>query len=182
MWLFFQQQTDLFNGRTKRVLHVAPERCFQPLLRKKLGNNYVTADLFNPRADIKMDITDIKLDDESIDVIYCSHVLEHVNDDRKAMREFQRILKKNGWAILLVPIFPGLTFEDPAIVDPKERLRHYGQEDHVRRYGSDYVDRLVEAGFIVKVWTVNELFEKDDIEKMGLTPASGEIYVCTKNQ
>src|SRR5262249_12426105 len=84
------------------------------------------------------------------------HVLEHVPDDRRAMREFYRVLKPGGWAILLVPITVERTFEDPAVVDPAERLRLFGQEDHVRRYGPDYGDRLSEAGFAVSGVNVSE--------------------------
>jgi len=159
---------------------VAPELCFEPILRQRLGDNYVTADLFNPRAMVRMDITGIDYPDESFDVIYCSHVLEHVQDDRKAMREFYRVLKGNGWAILLAPIIIEETFENPSIVEPSERSRHFGRKDHVRAYGRDYTDRLRDAGFIVEVTTVNDLARNDEKVQMGLTPASGEIYYCTK--
>jgi SAM-dependent methyltransferase len=179
-WLYILKKTDLFDGRPKTMLHVAPEPFFESKFRKCLGDNYITADLVNPRAFVKMDITDIKYPDQSFDVIYCSHVLEHVHDDRRAMREFHRVLKRTGWAILLVPISAGETFEDPTIIEPTERLKAFGQEDHVRRYGRDYVDRLREAGFEVEVTTVDDFIDKDDTIRMGLTPASGEIYFCTK--
>lgn len=162
------------------MLHVAPERCFEPILRQRLGDNYITADLFDPRAMVKMDITNINYPDESFDVVYCSHVLEHVQDDRRAMREFYRILKNDGWAILLAPITAEETFEDPSITEPKERLRTFGRQDHVRNYGPDYVDRLCDAGFSVGVTQVNDLVQNGEILQMGLTPASGEIYYCTK--
>jgi len=180
LWLYLKNKTDFFNGKPKKVLHVAPERCLEPRFRKYLGDSYITADLLNPRAMVKMDITDIRYPEESFDVIYCSHVLEHVPDDRLAMREFHRVLKENGKAILLVPITTEETFEDSSIVDPQERLKVFGQKDHVRRYGPDYVDRLREAGFKVEVTKVDDLFEKNDTIRMGLTPASGEIYYCTK--
>ena len=150
------------------------------MFRKQLGDDYLSADLFNPLAMVKMDITDIQYPDESFDVIYCSHVLEHVDDDRKAMSEFRRVLKSDGWAILLVPIFGETTYEDPSIVDPAERLKHFGQEDHVRQYGRDYVDRLRDAGFSVSVAEASELCQESDVVQMGLTPASGEIFFCTK--
>ena len=129
---------------------------------------------------VKMDITNIDYPDQSFDVIYCSNVLEHVQDDRKAMREFYRTLKSNGWAILLVPITVEETYEDPSIIEPKERLKVFGQEDHVRRYGPDFADRLREAGFSVEVTEVNDLVQNNEAVRMGLTPASGEIYYCTK--
>ncbi|MEH8021201.1 class I SAM-dependent methyltransferase [Rheinheimera metallidurans] len=180
LWLYLNKHTDLFDGKPKKVLHVAPELCFEPRFKQRLGDSYITADLFNPRAMVSMDITDIQYPDESFDVIYCSHVLEHVHDDKRAMREFCRVLKTTGWAILLVPITSDVTFEDPTITDPQERLKAFGQEDHVRRYGPDYVSRLEEAGFNVKTTTIEELASEQDIITMGLTPASGEIYYCTK--
>ena len=145
-----------------------------------MGKDYITADLYDPQTTVKMDITDIPYPDAYFDVIYCSHVFEHVLDDKKAMREFHRVLKPFGWAILLVPITAEKTFEDPSITEPSERLRVFGQDDHVRRYGIDYADRLHECGFEVKVSYVSDLVEKDSAERMGLTPASGEIYYCTK--
>jgi ubiquinone/menaquinone biosynthesis C-methylase UbiE len=172
--------TNLFDETSKRILHVAPERCFIPKLKKQFGQNYVTADLTNPRADVKMDITDIEYPDEYFDVIYCSHVLEHVQEDRKAMSEFYRVLKKGGWAILLVPITTDKTFEDPSIVDPAERLRVFGQSDHVRMYGTDYIERLREAGFTVSVSYLSEIVDKKDLVRMGLTAESGEVFYCTK--
>ena len=180
LWHFLRERTSLFDGNPKTMLHVAPEPCLESRLRSALGDQYLTADLFNPRAMVKMDITDIKYSDESFDVIYCSHVLEHVLDDAKAMREFHRVLKADGWAILLVPITSEKTFEDASVVSPEERLRVFGQEDHVRRYGPDYVDRLRSAGFGVDVFETSDLVDACDAERMGLTKASGRIYFCTK--
>jgi SAM-dependent methyltransferase len=178
-WVYLQQQTDLFNGGPKSVLHVAPEPFFEDRLRSVLGRDYLTADLLNPRAMVKMDITDIQYPDDTFDVVYCSHVLEHVPDDRKAMRELRRVMKPDGWAILLVPITADATFEDPSITDPQERLRAFGQEDHVRRYGPDYLDRLREAGFDVRVSKVHDFLATDDINKMGIDTGE-EIFFCTK--
>jgi SAM-dependent methyltransferase len=179
-WLFFIHRTDLFNGKARKVLHVAPEPCFEPRLRQRLGPGYLTADLLDPHVMERMDITRIQYPDESFDVIYCSHVLEHVPEDRQAMREFRRVLRKDGWAVLLVPITAQTTFEDPAITEPSERLRLFGQEDHVRRYGPDYVDRLRESGFDVFVTRVLDLFSEEEATRMGLTPAAGEIYLCRR--
>jgi len=179
VWLYLTQHTDLFDGAPKRVLHVAPERCLEVRLRKALGNGYLTGDLHN-RAMVRMDVTRIESPDDSFDVIYCSHVLEHVVDDRKAMREFYRVLKPGGWAVLLVPVPADRPLEDDTIVSPQDRLRVFGQEDHVRRYGPDFVDRLREAGFEVRVIGVADLFGQADAVRMGLTPACGDIFHCTK--
>jgi len=172
--------TDLFDGKEKRVLHIAPEECLEGRLKARLGDGYVTADLLDPRAMVQMDITDIQYPDESFDAIYCSHVLEHVQEDRQALKEFHRVLKRGGWAIVLVPITAERTCEDCSIADPSERERVFGQEDHVRRYGPDYLYRLREAGFEVRVNRVSDLCGEDEVVRMGLTAASGAIYCCTK--
>jgi SAM-dependent methyltransferase len=178
-WLYLRRRTDLFDGRPKRMLHVAPERSFRPRLRALLGGGHVTADLEDPRASVRMDVTDIPFADGSFDVVYCSHVLEHVPDDRKAVREFRRVLRRGGWALIAVPITAGRTIEDPSVTSPAERLRRFGQEDHVRRYGPDYVERIRDAGFDVQVHTARDLFTGDEILTMGLGPASGQLCHCT---
>ncbi len=164
------------------MLHIAPEQSFQERLSKRIGVGYLTADLFNPAAMVKMDITNIQYPDNTFDVIYCSHVLEHVENDQKAMKEFYRTLQPNGWAVLLVPILEGPTYEDPSIIDPQERLKAFGQEDHVRKYGTDgvYLNRLKEAGFTVEVFEPSRFLDDEQIEKMGITDAAQEIYYCTK--
>jgi predicted SAM-dependent methyltransferase len=180
LWLFLRRKTNFFDGTLKRVLHVAPESCFESRFREAIGVGYLTADLFDSRAMVKMNIENIEYPDESFDIIYCSHVLEHVQHDKRAMHNFFRVLKENGWAILLVPIENEKTYENPLIVDPVERRKHFGQEDHVRKYGLDYVDRLRDAKFDVKVTAVKDLVQGDEEVRMGLTPESGEIYYCTK--
>jgi SAM-dependent methyltransferase len=180
VWLFFESRTDLFDGRQKNVLHVAAERCFESRFRLRIRGGYFTADLSNSRAMVKLDITNIPSPDGSFDVIYCSHVLEHVLDDRKAISEFYRTLKMGGWAVILVPTGTGRTFEDISIVDPKERLRVFGNEDHVRTYGPDYADRLLEAGLKVELIKASDFIESDEILRMGITSAAGDIYYCTK--
>ncbi len=180
LWLYVSERTDLFDGRARKMLHVAPEPCLESRFREHLGDNYLTADLFDSGAMVRMDIMNIQYSDQSFDVIYCSHVLEHVQDDKRAIRELWRVLKSGGWAILLVPVSATETFEDPSIVAPLARLQAFGQEDHVRRYGPDYVDRLREAGFRVDITTVADLTRHEDAVRMGLTPASGQIYYCRK--
>lgn len=180
VWLYFQHKTDLFDGRQKKILHIAPEASLEPLLKARLGANYITADIEDPRAAVKMDITQIQYPDDSFDVIYCSHVLEHVPEDRKAMRELRRVLKPGGWAILLVPVVGDHTYEDPSITDPAERLKAFGLEDHVRQYGRDYIDRLREAGFAVKMTEVADMYDRREATRMGLHGDVGEIYFCTR--
>jgi len=180
VWLYFNKMTDLFDGSDKNMLHVAPEPFFEQELESRFGEEYITADLFDPRAKVKMDITDIQYPDASFDVIYCSHVLEHVPDDKKAMREFYRVLKPDGWAILLVPVLGEKTIENPEISDPSERKRLFGRIDHVRQYGTDYADRLRETKFNVKIFRPSDFLTDDERVLFGITDASEEIYYCTK--
>lgn len=183
VWLYFQNRTDLFDGREKKFLHVAPEAALEPRLRERLGTNYITADIAATHVTIKMDITDVQYPDDTFDVIYCSHVLEHVQEDRRAMRELRRVLKPDGWAVLLVPIVGDITYEDPSITDRAGRLKAFGLEEHVRQYGRDYVGRLRESGFTVEVTEVADLYDRQQTIRMGIGGAAvGEIYYCTKRR
>jgi SAM-dependent methyltransferase len=149
-----------------------PELCLQQKLLQMLGSSYLPADSEQERVDVKMDITGIGYPDETFGVILCSHVLEHVPDDRKAMRESCQVLKTSGWAILLVPITVEQTIEDRTITDPKKRFRLFGQEDHLRRYSADFVEHLKAAGF--------DFLSPGEIENMGITDGAGEIYFYRK--
>lgn len=153
IWLWMERHTDLFDSRP-RLLHIAPEvslmRHFKRLYR---GTEcYTTADLESPLADIHFDVQHIPMEDRSIDVVVCNHLLEHVEDDRRAMRELFRIMRTGGWGIMIVPEDRSrtTTFEDDTITDPAERTRIFGQYDHRRIYGRDYDDRLREVGFDVE--------------------------------
>ena len=166
---------------TPRFLHFAPERVFTEKLREALGTNYVTNDLFMENVDRHEDITAMSFGDDSFDFIYCSNVLEHVEDDANAMKELYRVLAPGGTAIIQVPIEGETTYEDPAITDPVERTKHFGQEDHVRYYGRDIQERLSSAGFQVREFTMlDELkLSEKDIVRMNLDKEE-LIYECTK--
>jgi hypothetical protein len=179
IWLFLQRKTDLCTASNKKMLHIAPERMLENKFSKIKNLNYLTADLYNPRVMVKMDITNIELPDNSFDIIYCSHVFEHVPNDRLAMRELHRVLKPDGWAVLIVPITAEVTVEDPSITDPRKREKLFGQHDHVRRYGPDYVDRLINAGFAVAEFTADDIAMPSEQENMVLNDGQ-KIYYCTK--
>lgn len=181
-WVFFHRMTDLFDGRQKLMLHVAPEIQFGKPLFKAIGGGYITADLLNPRAEVRMDITDIQYPADFFDVIVCSHVLEHVPDDRKAMREFVRVLKPKGWAAIMVPCFPdrGKTFEDLSVTDPADQSRLFGWKGHVRIYGDDFVGRLEQSGFVVHVIHAWDFLGPEEISRFNITAHSGDVFLCTK--
>ncbi|MGA3005071.1 MAG: methyltransferase domain-containing protein [Acetobacteraceae bacterium] len=136
----------------KRILHFAPEKAFMQRMR---GDPlYETADLVQAGVTYKVDITDTKLPRAGYDVVIANHVLEHIADDRQAMREVLRLLKPGGLAVLSVPLNPTrqTTYENPAITSAAERQAHFGAPDHVRYYGLDFADRLHEAGFLVETF------------------------------
>lgn len=180
-WLYWERVFSGHEKPPKNALHVAPEKILEQKLRPAIGDGYLTADLLDPNVDVTMDITEIQFPDNSFDFIYCSHVLEHVLDDRKAMREFHRVLTHDGIAILLVPITAKKTIEDPSVTDPEERLRIFGQADHVRRYGPDYSSRLQDAGFTVKEVRREDFLNAKEIRKMGITISAGVLYICKKS-
>lgn len=151
--LFLRRSTNLYHDRL-RVLHIAPELGMQRELARLPNLEYLTGDLYARNTNLELDVTAIDFPDESFDVILCSHVLEHVVDDRQAMRELRRVLRRDGWALINVPSDPQRTetYEDESIVDPHQRLVHFGQEDHVRIYSAEgFLKRLNEAGFEVEV-------------------------------
>lgn len=150
LWLYLTNETNFFTSK-KKVLHMAPEQCFLTRFRK-LNHDYVTADIDSPIADVTADIINLPFNDNSFDVIFCNHVLEHVQDDTKAMKELFRVMKKGGMGIFQVPqdLNRNVTFEDNSITNPKERAKIFGQYDHVRVYGKDYFDKLRSIGFEVK--------------------------------
>lgn len=156
LWLWLLRESDIGRGAVAlpRLLHVAPEvalmRKFSRIYAKQPAD-YVTADLESPLADLHFDIQHIPLEDESFDVVICNHIMEHVEDDRLAMHEIMRIMRKGGWGVILSPVDlqRDKTFEDDTITDEAERTRIFGQYDHRRIYGRDYAERLREAGFEV---------------------------------
>lgn len=153
LWLYVSERTRLLDPASGlRMLHIAPERCFMKRFEKSLGDNYITADLESPLAKVKMDIQQIPFPDNEFDVIFCNHILEHVDDDRLALREMFRVMRSGGWGVMLSPITYGkaTTYEDPTITTPESRERAFGQRDHAREYGADYPERLREAGFRVE--------------------------------
>ena len=150
LWLYLTNETNFFTSK-KKVLHMAPEQCFLSRF-KKLNHEYITADIDSPIADVKADIVNLPFTDNSFDVVLCNHVLEHIQDDTKAMKELFRVMKKGGMGVFQVPqdLNRDVTFEDNSITDPKERAKIFGQYDHVRVYGRDYFDKLRSVGFKVE--------------------------------
>jgi SAM-dependent methyltransferase len=157
------------------ILHFAAEACLEQRLRAAYGARYRTADLFT-RADLRLNLERLELPDASVGGIICNHVLEHV-DDSRALPELRRVLQPRGKLVCSVPLVYGWsrTYEDPAITDGHERELHYGQDDHVRYYGRDFVSRLREAGFDVEERTA----EGPDCVTYSLLRGD-KFFICTR--
>ena len=169
MWLYLKKST-FFKDDNLKVLHVAPEQCFHPIFKKQKNLDYITADIVSPIADLHFDLHDIPLKENSFDVIFCNHVLEHVEDDHQCIKELYRVMKKGGWGIFQVPIDYNnkITYEDPKIISPNDREKHFWQKDHVRLYGLDYPNRLEKAGFKIDVFDPKDSLSEIDHEKLRL--------------
>ena len=180
MWLFFKDRTNLLTAQLS-MLHVAPEFIFQRRLRDMSNLDYLSADLRATEAMVQMDITDIHRPDNTFDVIYCSHVFEHIPNDFKAMCELARVLKPGGWAILQVPqdVDMELTKEGNDGMTVLEREVEFGHHDHLRLYGLDYGRKLEEAGFEVTVVDYAEELGPDIVLRYGLKKRE-PIYYCGK--
>ena len=168
------------------LLHIAPEEQLSYLFQRKQNIQYTCGDILPERyhhfaPSIKIDITDIPFPDNSFDLILCNHVLEHIPDDRKAMKQLLRVLKPQGKAILQVPVSLKLekTYEDWSINSENERLKKFGQKDHVRIYGTDYVQRLSETGFKVETIETNDLSHIRNFNKLELD-AKEKLFIAEK--
>lgn len=167
----------LFPGTGDSVLHLAPEPILVSRLRSIPGVRYESADIDPDRNPTTLaDLTDLPFDDRSFDLVLCSHVLEHVVDDRAALREMHRVSKLGGRVLIQSPVNyeQAETFEAPEIVDPAERLRLFSQDDHVRVYGPDLKSRLQGANFELSIFDSAELGE-EATERFGLVPSFGPL-------
>lgn len=175
-WLLLQRRV-LRDRMPRRILHIAPEEALGARFRRVPGVLYVATDLYAPDVTLRADIVRLPHCDAAFDLVYCSHVLEHIPDDQAAMRELRRVLQVGGIALILVPIWDRPTFENPAITDPLERERLFGQHDHVRWYGLDVQKRLADAGFTVDAVHAADIADAAEIDRFGLD--AGEIiFLC----
>ena len=184
LWLWLVRESDIGRGAMAlpKMLHIAPEVALMRKFKKMYASTpdrYVTADLESPLADMHFDVQQIPLEAESFDAIICNHIMEHVEDDGKALRELHRIMRRGGWGVILSPVEleREKTFEDDTITDPVERTRIFGQYDHRRIYGRDYAARLREAGFeVYDIDYKNELSKAE--QELYALPADHLYIVC----
>lgn len=177
-WLFIRQHI-LSVHPIRRMLHIAPEEALRLAFQRLPDIEYVSMDLYAADVLVRADVGWLPFASHTFDFIYCSHVLEHIPDDRAAMRELQRVLRPGGVALVLVPVWDKPTFEDPVVTDPVERERLFGQFDHVRWYGFDIVDRLTDSGFAVQVIRAGDVADVRAINRFGLDQAD-VLFGCTK--
>ncbi|MBT3408030.1 methyltransferase domain-containing protein [Candidatus Woesearchaeota archaeon] len=175
--VFIKKNKHLEKIKNKKILHIAPEKNLLKFFKHQNPKEYIDADLNKIRATHEMNLTNIIFKDNYFDIIICNHVLEHIENDGKAIKELYRVLKPNGWAILQVPISENLknTFENNKIKSKKERLKFFGQSDHVRIYAKDYKKRLTQKGFKVNL----KKLSKREINKYNLNKKE-YIYFCKK--
>jgi SAM-dependent methyltransferase len=169
--------------RRYRLIEFAPARARYRTVRRYPFIEYRSAAIERNDVHDRIDLTDCGYADGSVDIFLCSHVLEHIPDDRKAMRELNRILTPDGFGIVLVPLFAHIdeTFEDPSIVTMRERWKYFGAGDHVRQYGKrDFIDRLTAAGFRVDQLGV-DYFGRETCRIAGIADNS-VLYVVRNNE
>ena len=180
-WIYMGQSETLKSK--PRMLHVAPEKGLQSRLKDVLADNYVSIDMSMANADIKADLIKLPFPDAFFDLIYCSNVLEHIEEDMKAMDELFRVLAPGGTAYIQVPIIGDRTQEDPAVTDAAERARLFGQADHVRQYGRDIAFRLSEVGFRVREMAMPEALKLDQksLDRFNCTKRE-LVHICSKER
>ena len=179
-YIYMKTKKDFDKEKNIKILEVGPDDFVTKALFDRPDIEYTSVDIERSNATQKMDLTNLNYPDGSFDNIFCYHVLEHINDDIKAMMELYRVLKPGGWGILQVPLWSDLTFEDPK-VSPEEYELIYGHPQHVRRYGKDYLGRLESVGFKVDLDKYSTSLTNDFIEKYGILK-SEDIYLCKKSK
>jgi hypothetical protein len=179
LWRYLRERTDLFT-RPHRLLHFAPERCLELRLLGAPTVTYVTGDLEPGRAMKRMDITRLPFAASSFDAVMAVDVLEHIDDDRAALRELYRVLRPGGWALLRVPLDTtrAETLQDPAIQSPEARAQAYWHPLHLRLYGRDFPDRLREAGFTVREDDFAFRIDPDEARRQGILPET--VYLAIR--
>jgi SAM-dependent methyltransferase len=182
MWYYLKNESDFFIRPNIDVLHIAPEQCFYKLFRNQKNLNYLTGDLESPLADLHFDLHNIPLENNKFDVIFCNHVLEHVEDAKKCMSELYRVMKPGGFGIFQVPqdFNRDTTYENPNIITPEEREKHFWQYDHVRLFGLDYPDWLRSVGFNIEEFNPEKKIDSYQFERFRLMK-NEILYIAYKN-
>lgn len=175
----YMERAGLLDVAGKRVLHFAPEPHLRTRIRAAKPSEYIQGDLFPAEPQIvKVDITRMAFGDAYFDLLIANHVLEHVPDDAAALREIVRVLKPGGHAILQTPHAARIerSIEIAALESPASRLLLYGQEDHVRLYGTELFARICASGLESQVRSHDEALPDLDAQRHGMNPR--EPFMC----
>lgn len=180
-WLFLQARQEDLLHRHMQFLHVAPEPRLSRFFSDAIGEGYITADLMRKDVMVTLDVQDMSYPNETLDAVYCSHVLQDVPDDHQAIAECFRVLRPGGWAVMNVPLFAAATEEagTPGNVRANWDKR---PDEHVRNYGPDFADRLAAGGFAVEVYTPEQLeSDANARERYGIAgPRTGFVHFVRK--
>lgn len=170
--MFFKAKKDILSRQQCRVLHVAPESCIVPQLQEIASQQYVSGDLIRTDVQVQFDIQELPFQDNSFEAVYCSHVLQAVQDDDRSLSEIYRVLTDNGWAVINVPCRGSETREFHSGGD------HEAPADFVRIYGSDFTEKLLEKGFNVVPILVQDIVSDADQRDMSIAAETvGAIYL-----
>jgi SAM-dependent methyltransferase len=170
------------TGERYTLLDIAPDKTLGNWIKSYSIVNYRSVDLYMEGTDDKADITNLNIyENDRFDIILCSHVLEHVSDDRKALAELYRVLRHGGFAIVMVPILLTIEndLENPLYSSEADRWKYYGQNDHVRMYSKKgFIEKLQHTGFKVNQFGI-DFFGPNEFEKYGIHPRS-VLYIVEK--
>jgi SAM-dependent methyltransferase len=180
IYYFLKNHTKIFKSNCS-ILHFAPEENLHRKLTANSNCQYISGDITPGKADYVVDITKIQFDENRFDYIICNHVLEHIPDEQRAISEMKRVLKPNGRIIITMPICISnpITLEDENIITRADRLKVYGQEDHVRLYGSDVKKRLSSYGLKVLEYNFAIKEGKKKLNKYSITNGD-RLFFCRK--
>lgn len=166
LYLYLNEHSDILFAPTT-VLDVATKPCFRTFCQRLRNVRYVSSDLVTDEAMVFSDLTQMGMASEGFDIITCMHVMEHIPNDVEAFGEIARLLKPNGFAIVVVPLQGERTFEDPR-AGPEDYERLYGQYDHVRSYGMDIAERIENVGLKVEVIDIFRMHSDRVLHRFGL--------------
>lgn len=187
IFLLFAKKFKHLLDNPIKLLHFAPEPCLYNFFREKENIDYYPVDI-NPEGyksrnifiRCKVNMENIPYEDNNFDVIYNSHVLEHVPKDIQAMAELRRVLKPNGVCFIMVPMSGNQeTLEKEEYNTPELRLKYYNQEDHLRFYGKDFRNRLASVGFNVQELRAEDIVNSEEMELYGISQWD-KVFICKK--
>lgn len=172
--------TRIFDGNVYDVLHFAPENAISNKLRTMNSSHYISGDIESGRADVIADITKLQFEDNQFDYIICNHVMEHISAEQKAFSEIKRCLQAEGVLIFTAPVcWTQKTYENKNITSDQDRIKYYGQKDHVRLYGNDIVERIEKYGFEVQLLRCNEICNEEERKRLGFL-RDDTVLLCKK--